>query len=332
MANQPERILDLTSGLTMVVTDLHGDQDAFARYVGHFLQLHTRRKVERILFLGDLIHREGPEDQDASVPMILDIIRMQRVLPAGSVVVLLGNHEMPHLYGVVLARGNVEYTPRFEKNVSQSGKRTEIRAFLNDLPFYVRTAAGVMFTHAGPHGSAIANIDKLQHFDHQAVLAEFDHALAINPHPEQLRALYARTMGMPYELLARYYLAVDGPDDPRYDHLVRALMIGQESADFELLWDILFTRCELGTSPILYQRLLSQFLESFSIGAPAPQRFLVTGHIPVQGGHAVVTENHLRLASAAHAQPREAGEYLLIDFGQPVESMQTLEHSLETVF
>ena len=36
----PDRILDLTSGLTMVVSDLHGDKDAFARHVGRFLQLH----------------------------------------------------------------------------------------------------------------------------------------------------------------------------------------------------------------------------------------------------------------------------------------------------
>ena len=57
----PTRILDLTSGLTMVVSDLHGDRDAFARYVGRFLQLYNRKKIQRILFLGDLIHSERPE-------------------------------------------------------------------------------------------------------------------------------------------------------------------------------------------------------------------------------------------------------------------------------
>ena len=33
----------------MVVSDLHGDKDAFARHVGRFLQLRTRKKVDRLL-------------------------------------------------------------------------------------------------------------------------------------------------------------------------------------------------------------------------------------------------------------------------------------------
>ncbi len=328
----PDRILDLTSGITMVVSDLHGDKDAFARHIGRFLPLRTRKKVDRLLILGDLIHRVNPKERDDSLQMILDLMRMAHSLPPGSVVLLLGNHELPHLYGVTLAKGAVEYTPHFEQALSRSGKRQEVLAFLNDLPFYVRTAAGVMFTHAGPDGNAMANIEKLRQFDHQAVLAEFDHALSLNPYPEQLRALYGKTMGMPYEMLARYYLGVDSPQDPRYDHLVRSVMLSQESPDFELLWDMLFTRCEQSMPLPIYERLLNVFLEAFSKDAPAPQRFLVTGHIPVKGGHEVVAGKHLRIASAAHAQPREAGQYLLLDVGQPVDSMETLEQSLGTVF
>src|SRR5687768_17783212 len=91
----PDRILDLTSGVTMVISDLHGDRDAFARYVGRFLQLRTRQKVERLLLLGDLIHREAGEGEDESLQMVIDVMRMQTKLPSGSVVMLLGNHEMP---------------------------------------------------------------------------------------------------------------------------------------------------------------------------------------------------------------------------------------------
>jgi hypothetical protein len=328
----PDRILDFTSGLTMVVSDLHGDKDAFARHMGRFLQIRSRRKAERLLLLGDLIHGLGAESEDASLNILLDVMRMQRSLPPGSVVMLLGNHELPHLYGVTLAKGDVEYTPRFEQALSRSGRRDEVIAFLNDLPFFVRTAAGVMFAHAGPDGGAMANSDTLAHLDHHAVLEEFDHALSINPYPEQLRSLYSQTMGMPYEMLARYYLGASGPEDPRYDHLIRSIMISQQSREFELLWDMLFTRCEQTLPPPLYERLLSVFLETFSRGAPVPQRFLVTGHMAVLGGHTVVTPQHLRLASAAHARPREAGEYLLIDFGRLVESMANLEASLGTVF
>jgi hypothetical protein len=328
----PDRILDFTSGLTMIVSDLHGDRDAFARHVGRFLQALSRHKVDRLLLLGDLIHGQGAESEDASLNILLDVMRMQRSLPPGTVVMLLGNHELPHLYGVTLARGDIEYTPRFEQALSRSGKRDEVMAFLNDLPFFVRTAAGVMFAHAGPDGGAMANPDTLRHLDHRAILEEFDQALSINPYPEQLRSLYSQTMGMPYEMLARYYLGASGPEDPRYDYLIRSIMLSQQSHEFELLWDMLFTHCEQALPLPLYERLLAVFLETFSQGAPAPQRFLVTGHMVVVGGHAVVTPQHLRLASAAHAQPREAGEYLLIDFGRPVESMAELEASLGTVF
>src|SRR5579863_6234816 len=137
------RILDLTGGVTMVVSDLHGDRDAFARYAGRFLQLHNRKRAQRLLFLGDLIHSDGPEDQDASLQIVLDIMRMRATLGPETVVALLGNHEMPHLYGVLLRRGQYEYTPRFERTMSVSGRRADILAFFEQMPFYVRTAAGV---------------------------------------------------------------------------------------------------------------------------------------------------------------------------------------------
>ncbi|MBX3063198.1 MAG: metallophosphoesterase [Anaerolineae bacterium] len=328
----PERILDLTSGVTMVVSDLHGDKDAFARYASRFLRLRATKKVDRLLLLGDIVHSEGPAEQDESLSILLDIMRMQRVLPPQSVIMLLGNHEMPHIYGVTLAKGRLEYTPRFEHVLTESGKREEVIEYLESLPFYVRTASGVMFAHAGPHGSAAANIQAVRGFDHHQILEEFDKLLAANPHPEQLRALYGKTMGMPYDMLAKHYLAVSGQSDPRYDQLVRATMISQQSREFELLWDILFTRCELGMQMPLYRRMLTTFLDAFSIGAPTTQKFLVTGHIPVNGGHVVVTDNHLRIASAAHARPREAGKFLLLDFAKPVDNMQALEGMLDTVF
>lgn len=328
----PERILDLTSGVTMVVSDLHGDKDAFARHVGRFLQLRSRNRVQRLLLLGDLIHSDGPEDQDASLPILFDLMRMRASLGTDAVVMLLGNHEMPHLYGVSLQRGNFEYTPRFEKALSASQRRDEVMQFLDSLPFYVRTAAGVAFTHAGPDGNAIAQFDQLRHFDHGAILSEFSHALSLSPDHERLRTLYSETMGMPYEVLARYYLAVEGENDPRYNDLLRAFMISQSSQEFELLWGALFTRSEKNMTMPFYDRLLARFLEVLSEGAPVPQRILVTGHVETRGGHSLVTAHHLRLSSATHAQPRESGQYLLIDVAKAVESAAELEANLGSVF
>jgi len=326
------RLVDLTGGVTMVVTDLHGDRDAFARYAGRFLQLHNRKRAHRLLLLGDLIHSDGPEDQDASLQIITDVMRMRATLGPETVIVLLGKHEMPHLYGILLRKGQYEYTPRFERALSASGRRDEVLAFFEQMPFYVRTTAGVSFTHAGPDGTAIAQFEELRRFDHAAIRSEYNDVLALNPKPDQLRSMYGEAMGMPYEVLARHYLAVNGPDDPRYDDLLRAFMISEHSREFEVLWSALFTRCEKELSPALYERILGKFLETLSAGAPEPQRVLVTGHIDVTGGHQLVTPRHLRLASAKHANPREAGEYLLFDADQPVESAEDLVSRLGTVF
>ena len=326
------RVLDLSAGVTMVVSDLHGDKDAFARHVGRFLQLHSRKRVQRILFLGDLIHSDGPESDDASLQIVSDIMRMRATLGLDAVVVLLGNHELPHIYSVILRRGQFEYTPRFERMLSTSGRRAEVLAFFEQMPFYVRTASGVAFTHAGPDGTAIAQFEELRRFDHAAIRSEYGYALALNPKPDQLRTLYGEAMGMDYEVLARYYLAVDGKEDPRYDDLLRAFMISEHSREFEVLWGALFTRCEKELSAQLYARILDKFMETLSVGALAPQRFLVSGHLDVDGGHQWVTPNHLRLASAKHAQPRDAGEYLLFDVGAAVESGEVLTDKLGSVY
>lgn len=99
-----------------------------------------------------------------------------------------------------------------------------------------------------------------------------------------------------------------------------------------MLWGALFTRCEKELSMPLYERILSHFLETLSIGAPAAQRVLVTGHIEVKGGHAIITPQHFRLASATHAMPREAGQYLLLDVAEPITTAADLESKLGSVF
>jgi hypothetical protein len=63
-----------------------------------------------------------------------------------------------------------------------------------------------------------------------------------------------------------------------------------------------------------------------------PQRVLVTGHIDCKGGYKLVTEQQLRLASAKHAEPRQAGLYLLFDMGKPVKTAGELLPKLGSVF
>jgi hypothetical protein len=318
-------VVDLTSGLTMIVSDLHGDQDAFARHVGRFLQYKSRGKADRLVILGDLIHSERAESEDSSLSMLLDVMRMRETLGADAVIHLCGNHELVHIYSIPMMKGRIEYTPRFERAMTTSGKRDQIIAYLKTLPFYVRTAAGVSFTHAGPHGDAMMQFEAVSDVDHQEILDVFNAQLKTVPNLPALRDQYARAHNsLSYDLLTRYQLSVSGADDPRYDDLLRGFLVLQQSSVFNAVYDALFTRCEKEMPMPLYERILKGFLDRLSVGAPAPQSVLVTGHIDVIGGHAVITPQHLRIASGKHAHPREHGQYLLLDVGKPIQNAQQL--------
>ena len=132
----------------MVVTDLHGDRAAFDRVLQHFTARRERSEVQRLIFLGDLIHHYGPAQADASLSMVLDVMRLQAELGSDTVIMLLGNHELPHIYGLTLAKGEREFTPRFEHELNDH--REAVLSFFRGLPFYVRTSAGVTLGHAGP--------------------------------------------------------------------------------------------------------------------------------------------------------------------------------------
>jgi hypothetical protein len=51
---------------------------------------------------------------------VLDLLAL-RERYGEAIISLCGNHELPHLYGFVLGKGAIEYTPGFEKALSQSG-------------------------------------------------------------------------------------------------------------------------------------------------------------------------------------------------------------------
>ncbi len=319
----------------MVVSDLHGDRDAFDRYVERFRELHAAGEVQRLILLGDLIHGYGPPERDSSLSMVQDAIALQAEFGAGTVIMLLGNHEMPHIYGVSLFKGEMAFTPRFERALGPTGSRQRERvlAFFRALPFYVRTGAGVMLTHAGPAPDAIGQADVLATLDHTAILSEADAALAQSSNLDALYAQYGQLTGVSYADEAADLLAVDGPGDPRYPHLLRAFMVSQHDSRFKLLWDALFTQNEIGLSEAAYLQVTQAFLEAFSATAPVPQRAVVSGHLVTPGGgYALVNRYHLRLSSAAHARPREAGRYLLLDCAQPVGAATELSGGLGSVF
>jgi hypothetical protein len=329
------RVVDLLDGVAMVVTDLHGDAEAYAAYRARFLASYEAGEIQRLILCGDLIHGAGAAHNDRSLEMIEDVISLQATYGSQTVIMLLGNHELPHLYGLPLSRGTTDYTPRFEAMLTAAGDavRERVLQFLDRLPFVVRTAAGVMITHCG--ASALAalpgNRDRLIRFSHSNLIDRVDRVIAASDLAE-LQGAYVRSAGMGYDEAAHYYQAVSGPEDPRYLHLLRTLILDRSDASFELLWDAFFSRNELDHGRETYPRLLKTYLAAWSHGAPAPQVALVAGHIPVPGGHQLVGGRQLRLASWTHAHPSRAGLYLALDCAQPVENAEMLVSRLRSVF
>jgi hypothetical protein len=324
------RLWSLDTGVAMVVTDLHGDWDTYACYRDRFVALHATGRADCLIFTGDLIHREPGAGTDRSLDMMLDILDL-RERYGDAIVYLCGNHELPHLYGFVLSKGATEYTPGFEAALSQSGRRGAILALFESLPLFIRTSAGVSIAHAGASAPLAERAQAARLFDwnHQAVRAWAEERLAEGDRAE-LRSGYARLGGeSSYDALARRYLAVTGPDDPRYDDLLRGFVVTAHP-DFRLVRSALFTRCEQEDSEEAYTARLVAALEQLSLGY-IPQRLLVAGHIATPGGYTVVAAQHLRLASGAHAHTTAARAYLLFDTARSIQSIGELLAGLQPI-
>jgi hypothetical protein len=315
----------------MIVTDLHGDWDAYRRYRDRFAYLQANNRVDCLIFTGDLIHHDDPNGPDRSVEIVLDILGLQARY-GQAIIVLCGNHEMPHIYGISLAKGQREYTPAFEAALSASQRRADVMALFDSLPFYVRTRAGVLIAHAGAAAPCVKSDKMIQLFNwsHQDLLA-WAEAMMTAEGVAALRAGYARLNHLPYDVMAQYYLAVSGPDDPRYNDLLRGTLASHNPAFSDLLWPALFTRCEQEYGSADYAIFLEAMLQEASLDF-TPQQILVAGHMTIKGGYQLVAQRHLRLASAHHARPRETARYLLFEAAQPIREVKALLPGLESVY
>ena len=73
----------------MVVTDLHGEGEAFDHIMQTFFLLLEEGKADRLILCGDLIHirRAAPDD---SLRMMLEVIQWQKKLGDDSILMLMG--------------------------------------------------------------------------------------------------------------------------------------------------------------------------------------------------------------------------------------------------
>lgn len=325
----PNRIVSLDSGVVMVVTDLHGDWPLYQRYRDIFLALRERELVDTLILAGDFIHSEGPPETDRSLDIALDLMALRETL-GPRLVVLLGNHELPHLYAVVLSKGDYTYTPRFEATLG--GRRDAVLTFFDSLPFFVRTRAGVSICHAGafPQARDRDAMAQLFAFSHRDVWAR-GAARAPRRYREPLRLRLSELSDAPYEDLVRDYLAITDPNDPHYDDYLISQFAMAEPA-FDLLWAAFCENNELQYGEAAYTGHVAALLRGLSEGY-APQSVLVTGHIGCRNGYRVVGGGRqLRLASGIHAYPYELARYLLFDAGKPTANVKALLPGIGSVF
>ncbi|MCB9453431.1 MAG: metallophosphoesterase [Anaerolineaceae bacterium] len=335
-----QRVIDLNQGTAMVVTDLHGAWNIYCQLRDLFLEQHSGGKVDYLVLCGDLIHSEGTEEQDFSLDILLDVMRLQAALGSDKVIMLLGNHELPHIYGLTLAKRSIEYTPRFEEALTRldqrykdTYRRKDVISFLAGLPFFARTKAGVLLTHAGA-ASDIAtakHAERLLNINHADLISGADKELS-KFDVESLQRGYSHFTGLSYEEQAKRYLAVTGPEDPRYNDLLRVLFLSGQNTDFDLMWNTLFTQNELEVGEATYHKTVKTFLQMISEISPNEQRVLVAGHVSVKDGYAEIGKQHLRVASYTHAFPKRAARYMLLDCEQPVKTTSDLIPSLRFVF
>jgi hypothetical protein len=335
-----QRVVDFDSGTAMVVTDLHGAWDVYRLLRDRFLAQQAKGEIDRLIICGDLIHSEGAEETDSSLDMLIDVMTLQAELGRDKVVMLLGNHELPHIYGLTLAKGSMEYTSRFEAFLTRLDQRykaphsrKQVMDFLAGLPFFARTKAGVLLTHAGASAdvSSARHVERLFAIDHTTLINSADDELK-KFDVESLRRGYSHFTGLSYDEQAKRYLAVTGMDDPRYNDLLRVLFLSGKNTDFDLMWNTLFSQNELDAGDSTYQRTIRNFLQAISDGSPNEQRVLVAGHIGVKDGYAEIGKQQLRIASYAHSFPKRSARYLLLNCEKPVRSTSDLTESIRFVF
>ncbi len=319
--NGMNRIVDVVDGILYVVTDLHGEWEPYQRYRDHFLELYREGAAHRLLFLGDVIHGYHSR-RDASLDILLDIMRLQAELGVDHVTMLPGNHELVHIYSIPLSKGDMLFTADFEHALGDD--REQVITFLKSLPFALRTPGGVMFNHAGAHPDFIyaSVVEGISFFSHEDLLMECDHLLQ-QAETVELLERYLNWSEAEYRQMAQYHLAVTGPEDPRYLHLLRGLVISEGFREFRPVWNFFFTQCEGEVGRREYANLLPGFLQAFSTDR-SELRALVTGHIVTDGSYEVIARRHLRVSSFAHARPRSEGGYLLLDSGLSVDDAHDL--------
>lgn len=289
-------------GKVIVASDIHGNLRDYLQIQKRFASLRDQGKVDSLLFLGDLIHAYG-DYEDRSAEILDDLIDSRDP----DVQVIMGNHELGVLYHLNYFKPGfpegLSFVERFEQSIL--GRRKKYIDFIREMPYAIRTPAGVTFTHAGPHLKFGMPHDN----DEYKRLSEFSHDSFLRDLKEKFEPLLDED-GSPIQL-----------DDSEFTPEIGEQFF--DSGTGHYLWNLMFNADELKYDPYQYGMVVDRFLLALSKES-AKQQFLVTGHLPAEDGYETLGGKLLRISSSYGAKDDANKMLALIDSGKTCESMDEL--------
>lgn len=342
-----KKVIDIDSGTWMVVADIHGDLEDYKRIKDIYHQKKESGELNGLIFAGDMIHSYCEEDKSKEITD--DLINLTK--EDKNIHVLLGNHELAHIYNFTFAREGKEVTSNFE--IAIKDNREKYIEFFKSLPLYVRTQGGVVISHAGA-SKEVSRLDRLEdliELNHDDILKEnmedsdkgFN-TLTIKQKEEFKKNLEQHLYGMPYEEALKRFRGVDAKGKEKYEsllqgeffhksHLFQRHSGEEEMPNLDMVWllDMLFNGNENTYSRSDYLDIINKFLAKMSEDYTA-QRFLVSGHIHKEAGFDNFEDKQLRIDSSAEVANPTAKSFLIIDANKTYFSVQELAENLCSLY
>ncbi len=310
-------IRDIDEGKILISSDIQGNWDDYKRVRDRFDRLKKEGRADILVFDGDLVHGyTGYEDK--SLEILDDLIDNQDQ----SVIPVLGNHELMHIYHMKIGKGDIEdFAGPLEDRIEDSGKgRERYVKLMKKMPYAIRTKGGVTILHTGanpPMAGMLANegyrglLEKTDGFE---LIKNLDHNLLLN----ELTKVAKKIDGLSEDYFDDGYLPVLGDVFSQSD-------IGC------YLWDVFFNGNEEEYGRWEYGLMLEKFLKTMSHGN-REQRFLIAGHMKAKEGYEVVLEKQLRISTSHGAKNDSKKTLALVDASRKYSRIDELVKDLIPLF
>src|SRR3989344_1835404 len=129
-------IIDINAGRLLIASDLHGNWKDYQRIRELYEGLKAQGRADRLILDGDLVHGY-PGYEDRSVKILDDLMNNHD----SSVMALLGNHELMHIYHMsgVAKNGHDLHDSAGPLEEQITGSRAKYVDFMKRMPYAVRT-------------------------------------------------------------------------------------------------------------------------------------------------------------------------------------------------